>query len=239
MTSSDCSAHDLLQPTPAGPLGGGKGEHILEQGPLPVVLGLLGGVRVRQEATLTTDKDFKRLVRNRSARTGESYSAARRRLLERRGATMVVPPLRRVDKSDLGFAVHVPVDWFEQQPQATNSEYEVARFARPSGDARGLCLVFRWGDLTEDATVWSVASTVRVILEGEGYEHFVLSDAQFAGRPSIRLACDKELPFGLWTVREEFVVDKLVAYVLGMGTNDPERDQPLLDEMANRFELLL
>jgi ATP-dependent Clp protease ATP-binding subunit ClpC len=40
---------------------------------------------------LTTDKDFKRLVRARARKTGESYALARRRLLSKAGGTPVPP----------------------------------------------------------------------------------------------------------------------------------------------------
>src|SRR5687768_6091878 len=40
---------------------------------------------------MPTNKDFKRLVRERAARTGESYSTARRRLVERRTVDHVRP----------------------------------------------------------------------------------------------------------------------------------------------------
>lgn len=40
---------------------------------------------------MTTDKDFKRLVRDRASKTGESYALARRRLLSKAGGTPVAP----------------------------------------------------------------------------------------------------------------------------------------------------
>ena len=48
---------------------------------------LLGGMRPRpnvEDFTMTTQKDFKRLVRGRMQKTGESYTAARATLLAQR-----------------------------------------------------------------------------------------------------------------------------------------------------------
>lgn len=99
---------------------------------------------MRFEETMTRDKDFKKVVRRRAQESGESYTEARRNVLEQN-----IDPhghrsrLRRVDKPDLSFTVLVPEDWAEFPPQPTNNPYEVARFQHHEADARRMCLVFR------------------------------------------------------------------------------------------------
>ena len=70
------------------------------------------------EGPMTADKHFKRKVRERSRRTGESYTAALRHLRRdtRREPAMPSDPTNQgdpvqwqsVEKPDLGYAAHVP-----------------------------------------------------------------------------------------------------------------------------------
>jgi ATP-dependent Clp protease ATP-binding subunit ClpA len=47
---------------------------------------------------LTTDKDFKRLVRDHARKTGESYSLARRRLLSKAGGIPLTPKVGELEQ---------------------------------------------------------------------------------------------------------------------------------------------
>ena len=80
---------------------------------------------------MTANRNFKRLVRARARKTGESYAAALRhfqkRIAEER--QMAYPTLRRVEKPEYGFALYVPEDWRESSPDLRNSPWEVARFS--------------------------------------------------------------------------------------------------------------
>ena len=61
------------------------------------------------EATLTSDKDFKHLVRAEARRSGSSYTAARRRLLEKQTGDLVnIDAMRQVEKQNLALAYRVP-----------------------------------------------------------------------------------------------------------------------------------
>src|SRR5437764_8813793 len=67
---------------------------------------------------MTSRRSFKRRVRARAAKTGESYTAALRSFrAEPTGGTMSEYQLGRVEKPALGFAASIPVDWGEQPPQ--------------------------------------------------------------------------------------------------------------------------
>lgn len=63
----------------------------------PPCSGCWGASERGREATLTTDKDFKRRVRERAQKTGESYTLARRRLLSKAGGTPVPPNAGELD----------------------------------------------------------------------------------------------------------------------------------------------
>ena len=187
---------------------------------------------------MTTDKDFKRLVRGRSDRTGESYSAARRRLLKRRGQRVPIPNLRRVEKPEYGFSIEVPEDWPEEPPDLNNSQYEVARFRYYDADARRLTLVSRPTDDAEPQ-VWTAANAVRGRRQRTGFMHFSLAECEWGGGDGVRIDCDKpsDRPRGVWTIREYLAVANGVVYILGMGTSQPIDDGPLFDEIATRFEV--
>src|SRR5688500_11014528 len=95
---------------------------------------------------MTARKRLKRLVRARSARTGESYAAARRHL--RRNVqedTEVSEPTRLIEKPAFGYALEVPASWREYGRDTLNSSGEVGRFLVHDDNSvpqRG-CLVFR------------------------------------------------------------------------------------------------
>jgi hypothetical protein len=188
---------------------------------------------------LTSEKDFKHLVRLRAAKTGESYALARNRLLYRAhgGAGMELIELRRIEKADLGFAIHVPDDWQEFPPQLTNSPFEVARFHYRDG-GRHVCLVFRHpGSTGLDPHV--PAEEERGILERKSFEHFSFEDLEISGRSAVRMDFDRaDLPIGMWWAREYFVVARNLVYILGLGSTDIADDQAVFDEMAKRFEVL-
>jgi hypothetical protein len=188
---------------------------------------------------LTSKKDFKHLVRLRAAKTGESYALARSRLLNRAlgGASMEAIELRRIEKADLGFVVHIPDDWQEFPPQLTNSPFEVARFHYRDG-GRHVCLVFRQPGST-DLDPHIPAEEERVVLERKSFEHFRFEDLEIAGRPAVRMDFDRaDLPIGMWWAREYFVVARNVVYILGLGSTDIVGDQAVFNGMAEHFEVL-
>lgn len=107
---------NLLRPPPARPPGGGKGESgsLVIRPPRAL---RRGSNCVAAEGPMTADKHFKRKVRERSRRTGESYTAALRHLRrDIRESAMQHHPVQwqRVEKSDFGYAAQVPHDWEER-----------------------------------------------------------------------------------------------------------------------------
>jgi hypothetical protein len=184
---------------------------------------------------LTTDKDFKRLIRARSRKTGESYSVARRRLLAKNeGVESSLPPLLRVERPEHGFAVYVPEHWQELPLEPADAPYEVARFGYK--DPKGhLCMVFR--DEGPLGHISDIAARARTALEVRGFSHFVLSDVEMAGREAVRLDFESVQKEGLWRVSDYLVKADNLVYILGVGTSEPDKDAPVFDEMLRRFEL--
>ena len=154
------------------------------------------------ETTLTSDKDFKRLVRAEGRTAGMSYTAARRRLLDNRsGDAMDTVAMRSIDKSDLGFTVWIPEDWAEFPPQPTNSPYEVARFQYHDGTGH-LCLMFPHPGSTGLSPLVP-AQAVRRDREGKQFENFVVANTEIGGRPAVRMDYDTtRFATGRWFVRD-------------------------------------
>ena len=93
---------------------------------------------------MTKDKGFKRLVRTRRTRTGESYALARQRLLAKthEEAKVSAMELSAVDVSEWGFRVSVPQSWARVAPDT--SRWEVLRVLAPPA-AKPFFTVNKWG----------------------------------------------------------------------------------------------
>jgi hypothetical protein len=184
---------------------------------------------------MTANKHFKRRVRERARRTGESYTAALRHL-RRIDARERLMTWQRIEKPDFGYAIHVPPGWDERSPNLKNSPWETARFAEP-GDRRHSVVMFRH-PIRPGRSAAEVAETVQVTLQHAGFEDFEISDAEVAGQPGVRLGCVRRDAGREWTVREYFVVHDGVSFCVGCGSSMPEEDDAMFAEIADRLELL-
>ena len=201
---------------------------------------------------MTAKKDLKRLVRARAQKTGESYAAALRHLRKQPPEAPLVPSLdvpsypdlptlRRVEKPDLGFALHIPEQWLEEPPNLRNSPWEAFRAFGPRqrlGGGRSGCIVFR-NPPQPAADAYTIARNVQPVLERDGFTSFTLHDAAVADRPGARLDFARPLPDGgVWAVRHYFVVVAGIPFCVSFGTTGPIADAPLLDALIEHFELL-
>src|SRR5262245_8825261 len=187
---------------------------------------------------MTAGKSFKRLVRERAARTGESYTAALRHF---RGPSAESDPMesiafRRVEKPDLGFALQVPEDW-QEQPSNPAVGSEVARFSSRQGNSVRLLLVF-WSPMRSQLTPRAQAESMLPGIESQGYRELVLSDVRIANRPAIRLDCERRRDAEIFSVQGYLVFAGRGFFAIALGTHDLDRDRELLDGMADRFEVL-
>jgi hypothetical protein len=188
---------------------------------------------------MTADKHFKRKVRERSRRTGESYTAALRHLRrDIREPAMQHHPVQwqRVEKPDFGYAAQVPHDWEEYPPKLKNSPFETARFADPA-DRRHSVIVFR-GMPRPGLSAAERAERVQASLEAAGFGDFEITEAEVAGQPGARLDCVKCDAGRTWAVREYFVGRDDSHFVLGCGSSVPDEDDALFTQIAERFEFL-
>jgi hypothetical protein len=184
---------------------------------------------------MTANRHFKRRVRERARRTGESYTAALARLRQIDAKEQPVK-WQRIEKPDFGYAVQVPDDWDERPPDLKNSPWETARFTQPA-DRRHSIIVFR-GPTRPGRDAAQVADGARLALENGGFTESRISDATFAGRAGVRLECARYDAGRIWAVREYFVVEDASYFCLGCGSAVPDEDDALFTEMASRFELL-
>lgn len=184
---------------------------------------------------MTANKRFKRRVRERARRTGESYTAALRHL-RRSDAQEHLMQWQRIEKPGFGYAVHVPQGWDEHPPDLKNSPLETARFTDPADRRHGL-IVFR-GMPQSGQTAAQIAERTQGPLEATGFGEFQITEAQVAGRPGARLDCAKHDAGRIWALREYFVIRDDIRFVLGCGSSVPEEDDSLFTAMAERFEIL-
>ncbi len=184
---------------------------------------------------MTANKHFKRRVRERARRTGESYTAALRHL-QRSDAEERAMQWQRIEKPDFGYAVQVPEGWEERPPNLKNSPTETARFGDPL-DRRHHLVVHR-GFLRLALTPVAVAEQVRDRLESVGFGDFRIAEARVAGRDGARLDCAHHDAGRVWAVREYFAIRDGVRFVLACGTSVPEEDDAVFEAVAARFELL-
>jgi hypothetical protein len=151
-------------------------------------------------------------------------------------AASAPPPLRRVEKPELGFALSLPEGWREEPPDPFNSAQEIARFVGPGPGARN-CLVFR-NRAEPGLTAAAAARRVVAVLERGGFGNFVHHGVPLAGRPAARLDFDKPAAGGTWSVRHYFVVAADTPFCVSFGTSALAQDARLIDALAATFAFL-
>jgi catechol 2,3-dioxygenase-like lactoylglutathione lyase family enzyme len=132
---------------------------------------------------MTRDKDFKRLARDRSRRTGESYALARRRLVERSGRpsreqrnhptmdlTKIIPVLRSFDESSArAFYLDylgMTVDWEHR------FEPKLPLYMQVSRGALVLHLSEHHGDATPGSLVYVAMTGIAELHHELGERHY-------------------------------------------------------------------
>jgi hypothetical protein len=205
---------------------------------------------------MTANKHFKRRVRERARRTGESYTTALRHL-RRKHAREYLMRWQRIEKSDFGYAVQVPAGWDERAPDLENSPLETARFANPA-DRRHSVIVFRGplppgagaapgssagaaagqGSAGQGSAAVRVAERTQAVLAAAGFGDFEITGTEVGGQAGARLDCARPGTERTWTVREYFVVRDGVRFVLGCGSYAPDEADALFAAIAERFEIL-
>ena len=143
---------------------------------------------------------------------------------------------QRIEKSDFGYAVHVPQGWDERPPDLKNSPWETARFGDPA-DRRHSMIVFR-APGRPAVTATEAAERAQTSLAATGFAEFEITETEVGGRPGARLDCALRDAGRVWAVREYFLVQGGARFVLGLGSAVPDEDDLLFTTIAERFEVL-
>ncbi|MEW2624341.1 hypothetical protein [Streptomyces sp. NPDC048106] len=133
-----------------------------------------------------------------------------------------------------GAVLHVPTGWEALPPVPANGP-EILRAT--GGPGRNL-IVFKVP--TNGKTAAQVADTAQEKLEAHGYDAFTRTETRFAGQPGVALDfVTRRDSKGtvVYQTREYFTVRGNAAFVLGMGSATWEEHLPLIEQIADRFEL--
>ncbi|MFD2417458.1 hypothetical protein [Amycolatopsis pigmentata] len=186
---------------------------------------------------MTANKNFKRRVRERARRTGESYTAALSHLRRLHSEEKLMRPdeWQRIEKTDFGYAVLIPQGWAERPPDLKNSPWETARFIDPS-DRRHSMTVFR-SPTRANRTAQEAAERVRPALESSGFTDFELSGSTLAERPAVLMKCARHDAGRVWTIHEYIAVVDMAVFCLVCGSIVVDEDAPLFEALVDGFEL--
>lgn len=186
---------------------------------------------------MTLDKGFKRLVRTRQ-RTGESYAAARRRLLAKRKGEkdMTVVELLPVDVDEWGFRLSLPPGWSRVAPDT--SRWEVLRVIAPP-PGRPFVTVNKWGLTpgTEDLDEYERSSLNSL---GPDATAVRSSRTTLGGMPAIQADYRGRHPMGadrIVSLRVYGLVQPPIGWVFAFGTDDFARDVDVFDAIAATIAL--
>ncbi|OIK02180.1 hypothetical protein [Streptomyces monashensis] len=141
---------------------------------------------------------------------------------------------KAIDIIPYGAILHVPADWEALPPVPANGP-EILRAT--GGPGRNL-IVFKVP--ARGLTAAGVADKAQERLEAHGYDDFSRTRVRFGGHPGVALDfVNRRTGEGavLHRTREYFAVRGNAAFVLGMGSTTWEEHLPLIEEIADRFEL--
>ncbi|WP_339134396.1 hypothetical protein WJM95_32865 [Streptomyces sp. f51] len=132
-----------------------------------------------------------------------------------------------------GVVLHVPTDWEALPPVPANGP----EILRATGGAGRMLIVFKMpaGGLTAA----QVADKAQEKLAAHGFADFTRTETRFAGRSGVALdfvTRDGDGKVARRT-REYFAVRGNAAFVLGMGSASWAEHLPLIEQIAERFEL--
>jgi hypothetical protein len=143
-------------------------------------------------------------------------------------------PWKAIEIVPYGAVLHVPADWEALPPVPANGP-ELLRAT--GGQGRNL-IVFKVP--ARGATAAGVADVAQERLAAHGYDDFTRAEVRFAGQPGVALDFVTHRTSEGTVVhrtREYFAVRGNAAFVLGMGSTTWEEHLPLIEQIAERFEL--
>ena len=142
--------------------------------------------------------------------------------------------MKRYKDAEWGFAVDVPSRWNAFPPVTSQNPNELVRFLSNEHGTHGM-LVIR-DPYVPGPGAEHLLQRVRQGLAEEGFAHFSTGQTRIGSSPALYLDFDKTRPDGkLWSVREYYIPDGTLVYVLGFGTTDKAAMFGLYDRMAKSF----
>jgi hypothetical protein len=138
--------------------------------------------------------------------------------------------MKRYTNTEWSFALDVPARWHAFPPAPSNGPFEVIRFI--SGDN-----ALEVGRQPFDPST-NLDQAVKNVqgLKADGFSNFVTGETTIGSRSARTLTFDKNRPDGkLWSVREYFIGDGSLLYVLSFGTTDRMAMFGLYDRIAKSF----
>lgn len=196
---------------------------------------------------MTQNRRFKKRVRARIAKTGESYSTAcgHLRKSNQEDDTMAENAFQTVINHDFGYSLRLPVGRRDVGPHIYNSVFEVARYLRNEPKIHDGIVNLFW-DLPGESTRQlaetgekSVFDLNRTCLEKEGVKDISIDEVTIGGRPATRLDHAYKLgDIDNWASRSYFMAVRNTFICLNMGTSDVDADRRLYDEIADSFKVI-
>lgn len=196
---------------------------------------------------MTQNRRFKKRVRARIAKTGESYAAACRHLRRsnQEDANMAENEFQTIINHDFGYRLAIPVGWRDVGPHIYNSVFEIARYLRNEPRiADGIVNLF-WDlpgassrQLAESGDC-AVFDLNRACLEKEGVTDISISEVTIGNRPATRLDHAYRLgDIDNWASRSYFMAVRNTFICLNMGTSSIEANSMLYDDIAASFHVV-
>jgi hypothetical protein len=135
-----------------------------------------------------------------------------------------------------GAVLHVPAGWEALPPVPANGP----EILRATGGPGQSLIVFKVKVPASGVTAAQVADVAQEKLAAHGYDDFTRAEATFAGQPGVALDFVTRRDSNgavIYRTREYFAVRGNAAFVLGMGSAAWEEHLPLIEQIAERFEL--
>ncbi len=168
-----------------------------------------------------------------------SWRACRARLgdeSDKADTREAAPPMQQYRSSDWNFSIDFPAHWNIFPPVPNNSPYEAVRFASKEEGDFHIVIVFRQPrDPKETPAQW--LADVQQRLEQAGFGNFKNGEPVIEGRILPTLDFDKPRDGRTWSCREYFVAAGTLLYIIGFGSNAPEKISGIRDRMIQSFEV--
>lgn len=134
---------------------------------------------------MTVDKHFKRLVRARAARSGESYTAALWHL-RREAADVSAAKTPRIRSADLGFSVAIAERWQRVTHSMWGSSYPAFHYEVSKDDTRLADCELNSQRLNNVRDPAGAAAKAVELQRSDPSARFNYTDAILGGKPAIR-----------------------------------------------------